>query len=481
MNISWPGYVRRTGANEILQDIGLFFLFLAIFAGRFSLDRLLKTQIGRWGSIELWATAGALGIAYLLIRRGWVRLSFSDRRTKLFVGTILILYLILTINLVLMGNQAIKMRGLLDHLFLVVHVLLIILFISSPYSLRRMCRIIVTISVFLGALWIIGTIIGYDSKFMRVLLYSKLSIYRLEFFGFTCALYAVFYDQTPSWGKYYLVSAVFLLCAVLISVALAAVLAVFLAVMWMLLWQLSCKQYRLAICLIIISCLSSGFFFVSKANFYAGYFSSRITATVDGSKEWVTGRDERIISMVKSLRENPSPDFNDLSREDQQILEAYAWLHNYRIPQHGEGLARYLWGLSHQIIIFDGSDRLDFALVALRDWSRNKLFGQGMGNYRTCNVILGTTNIQTYHYPHNIFLEMLAGAGIIGFGAFCLALFLVFVLVQQACLSFFPNTAFLGAMAFYLLSACFSGDYYDFRLFWFVSLFALCTRQESES
>ncbi len=473
--------MTRTEVNERLYDLGLFFLFLAIFAGRFSLDRLLKTQMDRWGSIELWATSGVLLVVYLLARRGFISLGLPDRQTKLFIGAVLTLYLLLTVNLILLSNQAAQTRGLLDHLFLAVHVSLIIAIISSPVMLRRICRIIVASTVFLGTLWVIGTSMGYESTLMRMLLQSKLTIYRLEFFGFACALHTAYSDRMSSWKNYYLIAAAFLLFTVLISAAFAAVAGAFLAIIWMLLWQLSNKNYREAICLITISCLSTGFLVVSKADFYASQVSYRLSGsgTFSYNIGWKNGRDERIISMINSLRGNSLPHLSDLNGEDRQILETYALLYNLRIPQHGEELLRFLWGLSHRIVIFDGSERINYTIAALRDWSEQKVFGQGLGNYSVSNIIIGTNKLETVHYPHNVFLEMLVGAGIIGFGAFCLALFVTFVLVHQACLHFFPNTAFLGAMVFYLLSASFAGDYYDFRLFWVSSLFALCTNRES--
>ena len=443
-----------------------------MFSGRFSIDRVLGTHIGRWGSVELWAALVATAIACILFKQGNITRSFWDVRIRIYVGALVVLYLILTINIILFTEQSSWLRGLLDHVIFALNIWLILVLLSTADSLQKMAQIAVIITCMVGILWHIGVLTA-DGRLMGILLTSKLTIYRLEFFGFSSALFLAFIKPKKV-RNCYLISAIFLLYTISITLAIAAVIAAIMAILWMLFWQLTFKQYQKALCVVVISLITITMFVFTKAEYYTSQVNARVNAagTVLHNK-WINGRDERIIMIANRLQGVTHLSFSELNEEEQSIIRTYAHLHNIEIPQK-EQFRTFLWGLSHELIIFDGSERINFALVALQDWSRHKLFGQGLGNYSVSNMIRWTYDYETVHYPHNIFLEMLAGAGLVGFGTFCLVLFMAFILVQQTGVNFSPNCVFFGALMFYLVSACFAGDYYDFRLCWFTALFAMC-------
>jgi hypothetical protein len=122
----------------------------------------------------------------------------------------------------------------------------------------------------------------------------------------------------------------------------------------------------------------------------------------------------------------------------------------------------------HEKTIVDRTQRLFFLFKALETPT---LFGHGIANFRVLALNPGEGyRLEQYNYPHNVVVELLYNAGIIGLGLLIVALvfsvagFFRFIGREPALL------ALGGFGIFIFLSSLAAGDFYDFRLFWFVAL-----------
>jgi hypothetical protein len=124
--------------------------------------------------------------------------------------------------------------------------------------------------------------------------------------------------------------------------------------------------------------------------------------------------------------------------------------------------------MCHEKTMIDRTQRLFLLFKALETPS---LFGHGLASFRVLALNPGEGyRLEQYNYPHNVVVELLYDAGIIGLGllgvalTFSVAGFFRFVGRDPALL------ALGGFGLFIFISALAGGDFYDFRLFWLAAL-----------
>jgi hypothetical protein len=122
----------------------------------------------------------------------------------------------------------------------------------------------------------------------------------------------------------------------------------------------------------------------------------------------------------------------------------------------------------HEKTMIDRTQRLFFLFKALENPT---LFGHGIANFRVLALNPGAGyRLEQYNYPHDVIMELLYDAGIIGLGLLVIAL----MFSVAGFFRFFgrdPALLALGGFALFIfMSALAAGDFYDFRLFWFAAL-----------
>ena len=122
--------------------------------------------------------------------------------------------------------------------------------------------------------------------------------------------------------------------------------------------------------------------------------------------------------------------------------------------------------LRFRVYIPDFSFRIRLLMHGFSGISKAPWLGNGFGNFHAVAVNLYTKNLDHYFYPHNVVIELLYAAGVLG-TLFVSAILLVLVWEVlrvkdkiQPCL---PLFAFVMSMG---LGSLFGGDYMDFRLVW---------------
>ena len=105
------------------------------------------------------------------------------------------------------------------------------------------------------------------------------------------------------------------------------------------------------------------------------------------------------------------------------------------------------------------------------------LLGSGPGNFVVVgrNPYTGAREMQ--RHPHNIFLEVILGAGVLGGGLFLICIIAnlsLFLDMDRLRLGDIPA---LGGLIYILSGAQLGGDFYDFRLFWLIATAIIYLRQ----
>lgn len=154
------------------------------------------------------------------------------------------------------------------------------------------------------------------------------------------------------------------------------------------------------------------------------------------------------------------------------MVEAYRQLLGGAMPAPEVDLRGALEVAAAYVLLPDGSDRLRLAVASFGYFRDHRWLGAGFGNTPVFAVARNRDRVDIYYYPHNILLEQLAVGGIVGFALFAApavgALLLVLLRAkgEQALLAFFCYLVFV------FVTACLSGNYFDFRVYWAVALIA---------
>ena len=125
----------------------------------------------------------------------------------------------------------------------------------------------------------------------------------------------------------------------------------------------------------------------------------------------------------------------------------------------------------------DRTSRLVLWVESLRRIWDATLLGSGPGNFVVAarNPYTGTSEM--YHHPHNIFLEVILGTGVLGGGLFVICIIAGFSPFLDITRLRLGNIPALGGLVYFLLGAQLGGGFYDFRLFWLIAIVILYSKQ----
>jgi O-antigen ligase len=146
-------------------------------------------------------------------------------------------------------------------------------------------------------------------------------------------------------------------------------------------------------------------------------------------------------------------------------------------PYTKENLERLKEFINRVVIQYDASVRVRLILHAWKLFKSDRWFGAGIGNYLVEAINMYTKRVEKYIYPHNILLEIAASTGLLGLTIFSAALLISLAMSQRLLLGDENILYFSGYQIFMLVTAQFSGDAFDFRLFWFITLILISSHQ----
>lgn len=456
--------------------LGTAFFVTAAISGKLAATKLLGDVFPSWLlEIRLWATIAAAGL--LLPLASSIR---WNRWNAYTFGSIFILvaYLILRAPFGATDLTALKV---VDLIYLVI-LCYLMLIVASDAARLAICGATILIAsgvLFVLALTGVATNPGLNGMGWAAI-GGPLTFYRLEFLGFSCALWVILRN------KYYPAVGIILLgiflFATLASLSKAAYGGTIIVLLVLAAGLIAQRNWRPLATLVIISFLVfAGWHTFLASNFYTrtnAAFSSQQPAPteedfakIEKRYQFSSSSDEAGADQISGSTETWGKATSDKRRlsKNNFLAPGFSFLTEFRwcVLDNPKGTEQATV-TCHKKTIMDRTQRLFFLFKALE---APTLFGHGIANFRVLALNPGEGyRLEQYNYPHNVVVELLYNAGIIGLGLLIVALvfsvagFFRFIGREPALL------ALGGFGIFIFLSSLAAGDFYDFRLFWFVAL-----------
>ncbi len=485
---------RKALNASLARNLAYISLFVVIFSGKFSIERFVDVgSIPYLLEIRIYAIAAAVAAYYLGLRRGYFAKPSVTREKLVFLGLLVIFYSYAVCNIAGWGNPNMATGLLIDAVVTGVTLLLVALIISTREDVAGFLRTaeIIGVAFIVMVLFGVGKSDSYGPGW--ALFDGKITFYRIEFFSFCAAMYlASISEITLTKILHYLLACLCLYAtiATLSKASLIGVLSAFL-IMWF--YWLVFSRYKPVIVLILISLvtgivyyyengdkmylrLAKGFS-VERSHSVNNYSkvekninisnisklnSASLNSEMGVNSDQITLLTESIITKVSD-----NTKYSDYSSEERAKLEAlWVIFDESGAPDYKDDFSDFILWISSLAIVVDGSSRLRMAQAALTDFKNNIWFGSGMYNYTYWSLNSSASGSEVYKYPHNIILEVAASMGLLGLVLFGGAITAGLVFVTKQLIDY-PNAVYLIAyLIFFVVTSLFSGDLYDFRIFW---------------
>lgn len=488
--------------QQPLHILGILLIFVAIFSGKFSFDRfVVEASRISWLELRIWASVLACVVALFLMRQGHLKMPIL--RKELAVGLVLLVSLhgYFIVNVFLVGDASRRTEYVLDFSLVVLWAFLIVFYFRSQSEL-----IIFSIVAEAAAITLfILALMGWGNPELNgggwAPFGGPITFYRMEFLAFCSGLYLSTVTKTAYIRGFHLLVAGIGLFSALASLSKAAFIAALCVTLVAAFNLLSVKRYKQAAVITTIACVVFSGFLLVKGDL----FQTRI--------EWATGSSipvrpaepalppvEPVVRPVEPASPSWNPQYaysirvlekiqsqnmrsiDELTEEDRtQLLTLWQVFKSGELPRYRTDLKTFLMSVNGMVVLNDATSRLPMALAAWDAFVSHKWFGIGIGNYSYKSFNSWTDVIDTYRYPHNIILEILATTGLLGIVLFFVVIFYFLVLLRQGVPQGGPSVYFTGYGIFIFLTALFSGDIYDFRVYWYVGLITLiCFHADSQ-
>lgn len=477
-----------------LHILGILLIFVAIFSGKFSFDRfVVEASRTSWLELRIWASVLACVVALFLMRQGHLKMPILRKELVVGLALLVLLHGYFIVNVFLVGDASRKAEYVLDFSLVLLWAFLIVFYFRSQSELIIFSIVAEAAAI---ALFVLA-LMGWGNPDLNgggwAPFGGPITFYRMEFLAFCAGLYlSTVTTRAYTKGFHLLVAGIGLFSAFasLSKAAFIAALCVTLVVAFNL---LSVKRYKQAAVIAAITCAVFFGFFLVKGDL----FQNRV--------EWATGSSIPVRAVEPAVRAvEPAPSWSllhtystrilekiqsqnvtsvdDLTEEERAQLRAiWQVFKNGELPNHTTDLKTFLMSVSGMVVLNDGTTRLPMALAAWDAFVSHKWFGIGIGNYTYKSFNSWAGVIDTYRYPHNIILEILATTGLLGTVLFLVVIFYFLVLLRQRVPQGELSVYFTGYGVFIFLTALFSGDIYDFRVYWYVGLITLiCFHADSQ-
>ncbi|OPH82078.1 O-antigen ligase family protein [Nitrobacter vulgaris] len=439
--------------------LGTAFFVAAAISGKLAATKLLGDVFPSWLlEIRLWATVAAAGLLLPLANsirwNRWNAYTFGS----IFV---LVAYLILRAPFGATDLTALKV---VDLIYLVILCYLMLIVASDAVRLAICGTTILIASGVLFVLALTGIATNPELNGMGwAAIGGPLTFYRLEFLGFSCALWMILRNKYyPAVGIILLGIFLFATLASLSKSAYGATIIVLLVLTAGLIAQ---RNWRPLATLV----LTSLFVFAGWHTFLASNFYTRTNAAFTSQQTAPAEKDfteiEKRYQLIRPSEQTGSQSLN----KDNFLAPGFSFLTKLKwcVLDDPKGTEQATV-TCHEKTMIDGTQRLFFLFKALETPS---LFGHGLANFHVLALNPGASyRLEQYNYPHNVILELFYDAGIVGFSLLVVALVIA---VASFFLMIRHEPALLAAGGFGLfifLSSLAAGDFYDFRLFWFAAL-----------
>lgn len=454
--------------STFIRMTGILALFIALFAGKFSLDRFfLETSRIGWLELRIWCTLYASVAGALLLYKNGIKTYRLSAYEYIYISVLSIYFIYLVGNLYIIGNPGSRFQTLIDIFIILACAYLIILFFRSEKDIVFLAFIAEVTGVILFALCLLGFGTPDLNGAGWAPFGGPFTFYRIEFLSFCAALFLYSRSEIPKRYIPHLAIAGICLFSTLASLMKIALIGSLVVTLYFLYWLLSTQKIRRAIeisfVIIVVLILPAG--------------GSAVGSGMKRISE-VSSTDSRFFNMDITKIYSTSVRFEDLTETQQDNIKNIGTLLEGTAPDYKRDLPGFIRHVTRLSILNDSTYRINMAKTAMGYFMRDKWFGAGLGNYSFVSFNSATNEMETYRYPHNIVLEVLSMTGLVGIMLFGVAVFITLILLQQTILRDTNAVFFAGYALFIMITSLAAGDYYDFRLFWFISLIVTLSYQQ---
>ncbi|MHB0984018.1 MAG: O-antigen ligase family protein [Sulfuricella sp.] len=492
MRLVQPSYVRN-----MLHVAAISSLFVGLLAGRFSVERLFHgVSQSDWLQFRLWGIAlSAIFVISLMLTTGTEKRKLSSE-TIIYLVALTLLHIALISGALLLGNPQAQSGYLFDVMVVLVGVALAVSLFRSPVELRIFALIAETVGLIFFAL----AVMGFGNPELNgpgwAPFGGPITFYRIEFLTFCSGLYLFATAKSRTSALFHLAISVIGLFSAFMSLSKAPLVGAIVVVAYFAFWLFSKKEYaRLgAVCAVTIIAAASLYVYggaiLQLRLQESGYFSSpkfnTQTQTLylsDVTLADLVGAPRAPAPSTTSLSDVTLADlvgakkiylsdirFENLSEPQQERIAALGLVMGRSAPDYHTDSPAFIRYADQMVVLRDQSNRLHLLAHAYDLFRTNKWFGVGVGNYQYSGINAYTGQFEEYKYPHNILMEVLATNGLVGLLLFALTLLIGASLMQRLLFRHDAALFFIGYAGFVFVTSLFSGDIYDFRLFWFVTM-----------
>ena len=467
--------VRTSLHQQPLIAMGILLIFIAIFSGKFSFDRFaVEASRTSWLELRAWASMLAAVLALVLVRRSGF--GFPVLQKSLLVGMALMVLLhgYFILNLVFIGEGSHQSGYVVDFSLLLVVGVLIAFYFRSQVEL-----IVFSIIAEMAAIALFAfALAGFGNPDVNGIGWAPfggpITFYRIEFLAFCSGLYLSSVTTSAFIRGGHLIVAGIGLFSALASLSKAAPLGAICVILFIAFNLLSIKQYKKAASIGVITCvIFFAFYSVMGSHLQTRIERAAGATSPAGATSW-NQLNNFSTKMLEKVQSQNVTSVEGLTEDERSQLKAIGQMfEGGSLPSYTNDLKAFLGTVNRLVILYDGSTRFQMALAAWDSFVFHKWFGIGIGNYVYKSFNSRSNGIDTYRYPHNIILEIMATAGLVGLGAFLVAILYLQVLLKQQFLRYGLPVYFIGYGVFIFVTALVSGDIYDFRFYWYIGLITL--------
>ena len=473
------GCIQPARRVRVLGLISVGALYLAMFAGRFSLERFAI-----WPEYVPAPDLRAIGILiaaiiYVVFFRATVLPQPRIVRPAwLFFLVVSLFYGYVVLNALLWGASGQVQLVVADALATMAALMLAAFLLSRREWLDDFARVSQAFGVLLALLAASGMGNPDLNGVGWAPIGGPISFYRLEFFAACASLYLMLRSGHVTWRVFHFACALLALYATLASLSKAALLGMIVALaLIFVVWYLR-RYFRHIIFLVIAVFIVGTVFQLTKG----ALMQSRITVGITPTVIAESFGDEDLLMGDLVISYRGDMDYEMLPDHQKRRLKALSELfHDAGAPDYRQDPAALVRWAARFVLLSDGSNRIGMAQNALKAFRERPLTGIGPGRYAYWTINPYKLEPEQYSYPHNIVLEVLSVTGLVGFVLFSWSVFIGYVSAVRTQWAWDESLPFIAYSVFVAVTALFSGDLYDFRLFWFSLMMVLVFSGVSKS
>lgn len=305
---------------------------------------------------------------------------------------------------------------------------------------------------------------------------GPLTFYRLEFLGFSCALWMLLRNKShPAIGTILLGGFLFATLASLSKAAYGATTIVLLVLTAGLIVQ---RNWRALATLVVTALVVfAGWHTFLSSNFYTRTSSAFTSQQAEPTEKDLAEIEKRYRlappsdKPAEDLKSDATTPERERLNKDNFLAPGFSFSTEFRWCVLDAPVGTEQATITcHKKTMIDKTQRLFFLFKALENPT---LFGHGIANFRVFALNPGADyRLEQYTYPHDVIAELLYDAGIVGVGLLIVALMFSLAGFFRFLVHDYALLALGGFALFVFISALAGGDFYDFRLFWLIVLAA---------